>query len=162
MYKNRKITEEDWKLFDSIFQNYYVESAVIDFKKADWKRVLVENRYLLEEQNIVPFFNLLRYTNSPGIIVMPIMFERDYRKKNFSKYLCVEFSGIPDTKEFLFMADEHFYTWTGGIIISLCNKIAAFADVDNSILYLGYEKTIEKEVMKNFSSIIASPSNDEA
>lgn len=129
-------------------------------KKADWKGVLVENRYLLEEQNIVRFFNLLRYTNSPGIIVMPVMFERDYRKKNFSKYSCVEFSGIPKKEEFLFISDEENFTYTGGIIISLCNKIAAFADVDNSILCLGFEKNIEKEVMKNFSSIIAGSSND--
>jgi hypothetical protein len=159
MYKKRKVTENDLKLCDSIFEDFYVENAIIDFKKANWKRVTIENRYLLEEHNIIPFFNLLQVSKTPGMIIMPIMHEKDYQTKNIGKYSCIEFLGVPKKEEFLFISDEENFTYTGGIIISLCNKIAAFSDVDNSILYLGFEKTIEREFIKEFH---ADPSMDKA
>ncbi|MGY4384662.1 hypothetical protein ACVWYN_001688 [Pedobacter sp. UYP24] len=161
MYERRKMTEKDWELCNNIFHNFYSENSKITLKPDNWKLKLIENRYLLEEHNVVPFFNLLDYTHSPGLIIMPIMHEKDYRTKNFSRHSCIEFFNIPSMKEFISLSDEDHFSYTGGILLSRCNKIAAFCEVDNSILYLGFENTIEDEVIKNFPDDLNKPDETE-
>lgn len=154
MYEIRKVTTKDWELVDDIFADFYTVNSVISFKRIGWKVRTLENLYMIENDKLLPFLNLLRYTGSLGLTLIPIMHKKDFLEKNLIKYNCIDFSKIPTSETFLSVADEYHFSYTGGIIISKCNRIAGFSDVDNSILYLGFDSDLEDEVLKKFSNFL--------
>ncbi|MFC5284507.1 hypothetical protein [Pedobacter alpinus] len=125
MYKKRAKSIEDLEYFDTIFDDVYKFSSNIRFKPTNWNKLVYENTPFIDSRLLGSLMDLMRITNSQGLLIMPILVHNSYLKRNVKKYECIDFDYLPAEEEFSKASSDEYYDATGGVVMSKCGKIAA-------------------------------------